>query len=649
MGSEMCIRDRYQITAVYEDMPANSHFHFDFLLAMEGLPESKNGMWLSNNFQTYLLLEEGASAIALEEKFPAMIEKYLGPQVQQMMGASLEDFEKAGNSLRYYLQPLIDIHLHSDLSQEFEPNGNITFVYIFSAIALFILLIACINFMNLSTARSAHRAKEVGIRKALGSFKSQLIGQFLTESVMLSFIALLLAMGMVELMLPWFNGLSGKALASNYFGSAQFTLGLLGTAVVVGLLAGSYPALFLSAFKPIRVLKEGSGVSKNNRSPILRKALVVFQFTATIALITGTIVINNQLGFIQSKKLGFNKEQVLVLHDVYALGNQVETFKNEMLQHPDVIHGTTTGYLPVSSNRSDTGFWPEGMSMQENPVSMQIWSVDDGYVPTMDMEILKGRNFSKEFGSDSTGIVLNERAVGLFGFDDPIGKRVNTVGWTPGKGLDPENILTYTVIGVVKNFHFESLKENITALGMRLGNSNSMMSLRFEVADVSGLLSFAKDKWNEFAPGQPFEYTFLDDRFSNMYTAEQRLGEIFSVFATLSILVACLGLFGLASFTAEQRTKEIGVRKVLGASIGSIIVLLSKEFTKWVLIANVIAWPVAYFAMNEWLQGFAFRIDLGWWIFAISGALALGIAILTVAYQAIKAAMANPIDALRYE
>ena len=640
-------RETYKITGVFADMPGNSHFHFDFIVSLMASEESRNNMWGSNNFATYLLLGEGADAEALEAKFPAMIKKYLGPQVQQLMGATFEELIASGNHAIYYLQPLLDIHLHSDLVAELEPNGNINYVYIFSAIALFILLIACINFMNLATARSASRAREVGMRKVLGSYRRQLIGQFLAESIILSGIAMILALIAVELVLPGFNRLAEIQLQTVYPGNWPLLSTLLGIALVVGLVAGSYPAFVLSAFKPAKVLK--GTIASGTKSGKLRSMLVVFQFAASVILIVGTIIIKSQLDYIRNKNLGFNKEQVIILHEAYALREKLDAFKNEVMRNPNIESATVSGYLPVSSNRSDTGFWPEGQRASDNSISMQIWSADYGYIETMGMEIVTGRNFSESFRTDSSGIILNEKAVSMFGFGDPIGKKIYTWAYTPGQGIDRDRVTPYTVVGVVKDFHFASLRENIGALGLRLGLNSNLLSFRFKVDDVAALIAFLENKWKEFAPDQPFAYSFLDERFSNMYRAEQKVGALFGIFSGLAVFIACLGLFGLASFTAAQRTKEIGIRKVLGASVANVVGLLSTEFMKLVLVANIVAWPLAYIAMNQWLSNFAYRIDIGLWTFVLAGISALLVALLTVCYQAYKAAAANPMDSLSYE
>lgn len=641
-------RDTYQISGVFEDMPETSHFRFEIIISMTALDESREGIWLSSNFNTYILLKDESAASALESKFPAMLKKYMGPQLLEYIGKDFDAFAKAGNSVRFYLQPLKNIHLHSSLVAELSANGDIKYVYIFSAIAIFMLIIACINFMNLATARSARRAKEVGIRKVLGSHKSQLVGQFLSESVLLSMLALLIALMMVEIVLPFFNTLAERQITTDYLASPLLLPGLIVFSLLVGIFAGSYPALFLSKFLPVRVLK--GDLNRSGASGILRSGLVVFQFIASIVLIIATIVVNNQLGFIQNKKLGFDKEQVLVIHDAYGLGDKLQSFKAEVVDHPGVISGTVSGYLPVRSSRSNSGFWPEGHIDETSAVSMQIWDVDYDYVSTMGMEIIKGRDFSRDFGTDSSGIILNESAIKLFGFaDNPLGKQIQRFKSDSEENANKKEFETFTVIGVVKDFHFESLRENITPLGINLKQHQSLVSFRLQTADIENILAFIRTKWETFGSGEPFSYSFLNDRFDQMYRAEKRLGDVFNVFAMIAIFIACLGLFGLAAFTAEQRTKEIGVRKVLGASVPGVVGLLTKDFIKLVCIAFLVASPIAWYIMNMWLADFAFRTEIRWWVFALAGAIATVIAMLTISYQAIRTALSNPVKTLRYE
>ena len=635
-------REDYLVTGVFEEIPDNSHFHFDIILSMSSLAESKDPFWLSMNFQTYILLQKDADPKALESKFEAMLIKYMGPQIERFMGKSMEKLAAEGDLLgEFYLQSLKDIHLHSDLTAEIEPNSDVKYVYIFSAIALFILIIASINFMNLSTARSAGRAKEVGIRKVLGSYRRQLIRQFLTESMILSFISMVIAVILVRLALSFFNNFSGKSLViSDLAGGSMLGILILIT-ILTGFLAGSYPAFFISAFQPANVLK--GQMRTGVKTGPLRSGLVIFQFTASIVLIISTFVVYNQLHYIQNKKLGFNKEQVLILNNTYLLGNQVESFKNSMLSYPQVVNATVSGYLPIPSSRNISATFPEGVASSKKSTSMHHWIVDHDYIKTLDMKILKGRDFSRDFSTDPTAAIINPAVAKQFGWDEPIGKSLGRV--TSGKG----DFSLYKVIGVVEDFHFESLRNTIEPLVMFLGNSTDMISFRIKTEDISGTIELFRKKWKEFMPHQPFEYVFMDERFNDMYRAEQRIGKIFGVFASLAVLIGCLGLFGLAAFTAEQRTKEIGIRKILGASAPSIIRLLLKEFIILVGIANLVAWPIAFFVMSGWLRDFSYKISLSVWIFLLAGLGTLFIALLTVSYQAIRAAISDPIKSLRYE
>ena len=642
----------FKITGIYEDIPQNSHFHFDFLLAMEGLPEAKNTSWLSNNFQTYLKIRADADPENLNQKLKTLVEKNAGPELGKLFGegATLDGMLADGGKMEYEVQPLLDIHLKSDLLGEFEPNFNITYIYLFIAVALFILVIACINFMNLSTARSANRAKEVGIRKVMGSYRSHLIRQFLMESILLSAISFLIAVPLVALLLPVFNDLSGRTLElpfSDFTFYAVLILGALGT----GLLAGTYPSFFLSGFKPVSILK--GKVSTGMKSGLIRSSLVVFQFSISIILIIATIAIFNQLNFIQNKKIGFSKDQVITVEDVYALGDQAESFKREILANSMMESGTVTGYLPVSGTwRSDTPWWAEGKDphQTENMVSLQNWQVDYDYIHTMGMEIASGRDFSMDFPSDSSAVILNETAAGNFNFEgDPIGQKIHTWG-SNSEAVATDDLETKTVVGIVKNFHFESLKENIGSLMIFLSpRPNGIASFRFHSQDTDEVVKYIEAKWKEMAPGQPFTYAFLDDRFGRMYASETRLGKVFGIFAGFAIVIACLGLFALTAFTAEQRTKEIGIRKVLGSSIGSIVVLLSREFAKLVLISFLIASPIAWWAMDRWLSDYQFKQDLGWQVFLGAGVFAILIALLTTSYQSVKAAIANPVNSLKSE
>lgn len=636
----------YQVSGIFDKIPNNSHFHFEVFLSMPSLDESKDDMWLSNNFNTYLLLREGTDASELEAKLNKTFETYAAPQIQKFAGISMEEFKASGNTFEYSLTPLRRIHLHSDLGAEFEANSDVKYVYIFSAIAFFILLIACVNFMNLSTARSSGRAKEVGVRKAMGSDRKQLISQFLVEAVLISFFSLAIAIILSEVLLPFFNDLSGKQLSISYIGNWYFVPILLVTATIVGLLAGSYPAFFLSAFRPATVLK--GKLATGMKNSWLRSSLVVLQFGISITLIVSTVIVYQQLNHIQSKKLGYNKEHVLVLHNTYYLNQQAEAFKNEVLRNPNILHATISGYLPANTiSSNNNSIFPDKNPNSEYTTSVPWWYVDYDYIKTMDMEIVEGRDFSREFTTDSTAIILNEAAYRYFNFDKDPEKGMGRI--LSQFGEKPEEIYSYQVIGVVKDFHYATMRQKIMPMVLVLGDNTSAMSFRIKAEDIAGTIAALEEEWKRFAPGIPFEYSFMDDRFSSMYQSEQKVGKIFTVCCSLAILIACLGLFGLAAYTAEQRTKEIGIRKVLGASVWSVVMMFSKDFTKLVIIALLVAVPISYFAMNQWLEDFAYRISIGPAVFIVAGALALFLAWVTVSFQSFRAAMNDPVKSLRSE
>lgn len=641
-----------KITAVFEDMPVASHFHFDILISMAGNEEAKSPIWFSNNFQTYILLREGANIQDLERKLPDLVAKHIMPQAFQILGPDFtpEKFKAAGNKLEYAFQPLTDIHLKSALMGEFEPNFDINYVYLFVAIAGFILLIACINFMNMSTARSANRAKEVGIRKVMGSFRSHLMRQFLTESTLLSLLSFVFALGLAFLVLPLFNQLAGRELTIPFASFKMYGV-LLVAALAVGLLAGIYPSFFLSAFTPASVLK--GNISKGMKSGALRSVLVVFQFMISIVLVIGTMAIVQQLQYIQNKNLGFNKDQIIMVDDLYALGDKRQAFKDAIKQHKDILNGTASGYMPVAGTwRSDTPWWAEGKdAVQENMVSLQNWSIDYDYINTLGMKIVAGRDFNRDFPSDSTGVILSEAAAKAFNFNgDPIGSKVVSFGEDLNGQPDRNNLRSLTVVGIVQNFHFESLKQNVTPVMMFLSKRpQGIASFRFQSQNTKEVISFIESKWKELAPGQPFNYDFMDDRFADMYAAETRLGKVLGVFATLAVLIACLGLFALTAFTAEQRTKEIGIRKVLGASVAGIMLMLSKDFGKLVVIAFVLAAPLAWYGIDWWLKDYSYKTEIGLGLYGLAGISALLIALGTMSFLAFKAAVSDPVKSLRSE
>ncbi|MFD1144343.1 ABC transporter permease [Larkinella insperata] len=628
------------VTGVMDEIPANSHFHFDVFTSMASLPEAKSPSWMTSEFFTYLLLPKGYDYRQLEAKLPQVVEKYMGPQIETAFGMKYDQFRQKGNDLGLFLQPLTDIHLHSDSPYDLEPAGNIQYIYLFSAVALFVLLIASINFMNLSTAGASKRAKEVGIRKVMGSLRLELAFQFLIESLLLTAFALVVAVGLVYAALPLFNSLAGKSLTFRFADAPWLLPGLLLFGLLVGILAGSYPALFLASFKPVAVLKGRFSAGKNSIS--LRSGLVVFQFFIAILLMVGTTVVYRQLDYIQSKKLGYDKDKVLVLGNTWALGPKEEVFRELLLQDPRVVNVSHSGYLPAGPSYNNNFFvYPDNQSTQL--MKTLRYDVDHSYIPTLGMEMVAGRNFSKAFGTDSTAVIINETAARTMGWN---GK---ALGHSLTSSSKEGTKQTYRVVGVVKDFHFRSLHEKITPLVMVLGKTNGTMIAKVKTRDISGLLASVKKQWTDLKADQPFSYSFLDERFMKTYESEQRIGRILGIFAGLTIFVACLGLLGLATFTAEQRTKEIGVRKVLGASVGSIVGLLSKEFVKLVLIAIVLASPVAWYAMNKWLQAFEYKIAVAWWMFALAGALAIAVALLTISFQSIKAALVNPVTSLRGE
>src|ERR1017187_1001832 len=632
----------YKVTAIIKDIPENSHFHFDFLFSMKNV-DYRWGQLTSHNFYTYLLLRPGTNYKAFEKHFAEYTEKYVLPDARQFMNInSMADFEKAGNKLVYSLIPLTKIHLYSDRSFELSSGGNIQYVYIFSAVALFILIIACINFMNLTTARSANRAKEVGIRKVLGTERKYLVGQFLFESVFMVVLSLFISLGIIYLVMPAFNDVSGKSMTLENLFSPHLIPILILLPILVGLLAGSYPAFFLSAFRPIEVLT--GKLKLGSKSGGLRSILVVFQFATSIILIIGTIIVYRQLHYIQNKNLGYNKNEVLIIDGTSSLGDNIDAFKNEVLQMPGVESGTISSFLPVSnSSRSDQTYSKEAVMNPQNGIDMQTWRIDYDYIKTLRMKTIKGRNFSKDFGTDSNAVIINQTTAAFLGYKDPVGQKIYTLN------RDNTQTISYHIIGVVQNFNFESLKKDIGPLCFVLGKRGYITSFKINAANINSLISLIEAKWKAMAPGMPFSYRFLDDSFNEMYNAETRIGKIALIFSILAIFIACLGLFGLATFIAEQRTKEIGIRKVLGASVNGVVRLLSNDFLKLVVIAFIIAAPLAWWAMHHWLQDFAYRTDISWWIFVLAGAITLFIALATVSFQAVRAAIANPVKSLRTE
>jgi len=631
-----------KITGVINNIPAQSHFNFDFFVPLCEDGNSNDDNWLSNNYQTYIVLRPGTNTTSLTASFNAEFEKYVAPILKNVINLDINDFKKGGGFIQVSLMPLTKIHLYSNKKDELGVNGNIEYVYIFSAIAVFILLIACVNFMNLSTARSANRAKEVGVRKVLGSLRKNLIGQFLTESLLISLISFVVAIGFSFFMLRFFNQLAHKQISWLALFSPLMLFAILALMVAVGFLAGSYPAFFLSSFQPIEVLK--GRLARGFKGSILRNALVVFQFAISIMLMVGTAVIYNQLNYIRHKDIGFNKDQTLVIQNTYALNNQQQAFRNSLLQMTGVKDATYSGYLPVTGWRNNDAIFPSTDMDIKKAISAQQWEVDEDYIPTLQMTMKLGRNFSKQFLSDSNAVIINEAAAKFLGTQSPLNKPLYRID-----NIKTKKLINYSIIGVVKNFNFTTLKEEVTPLALYLHQNYGSMAVRISIQDVPGLLSQIKAKWRGLVPSQALSYSFMDEDFNKQYEAEQRTGTISITFSVLAILIACLGLFGLVTYAAEQRIKEIGIRKVLGANIAHIINMLSKDFIKLVLLAIMIATPIAWWVMRQWLKDFAYRIQISWWVFALAGAAALFIALATVSVQAVKAALKNPVKSLRTE
>jgi putative ABC transport system permease protein len=627
----------YTVKGVIKHVPQNSHFTFDMLCSFETLyAEDRPGMdvWGWLGYYTYLQLPEGSNYKELEEKFPNLVETYSGERLRAI-----------GGTLELYLQPLTSIHLFSNLQSDLTGGGDIFHVYFFSGVALFILLIACFNFINLTTARSVTRAKEVAIKKIFGARRGNLVKQFWIESITYCLLGVLLAGLIVELVLPFFNSLTGQQLNTEYLRSPWTLLGIAIFAIFVGIVAGGYPSFYLSAFRPIKILS--GDLSIGSSKSLFRSLLVIMQFVISIALIFGTLLIYKQLKFMKNKELGFNKEHVIILPDV-SESSQLgfNSLIKELLEIQGVQAVAASSGVPGRGGMMAT-FLPEGFAENEAQM-MRLMDADDKFISTLDMEIIAGRNFSEDIVTDSAeAAIINEIAAKQLGWDNPIGKTIkrripgpgNTADWSPK-----------TVIGVVKDFHLSSLHMEIEPLfiGNELENLNTV-SIRISPYDVNGTLDLIKQKWNEITPNLPFDYLFLDESFDSLYQSEESLQDITFYFSFLAIFLGCLGLYGLSSFATEQRTKEIGIRKVLGASIPSIIRLLSKKFIILVVISIIIACPISYYIMNRWLENYPYRINIGFDIFVYSGVLALLTAIIAVNYRVIKSALNNPVDSLRNE
>ncbi|CAN5439989.1 ABC transporter permease [soil metagenome] len=637
-------KHEFKVTGVYKAFPPNAHMHPELLMSFNTLKDSLiygernlRTSYGNNSFFTFMLFPPNYNTDRVEAQFPAFLDKYV---VLKGMKVNI----KTSQATKLSLQKLTDIHLRSHLDYEAEENGDIKRVYIFSAIALFILLIACINYMNLSTARSALRAKEIGIRKVIGAQRKEIISQFLSESVLITLVALLLAAGLTALLIPFINNVSGQHLTVNSLLQWQFILVICLLPFAIGLISGIYPALFMSSFMPIKVLKGMISVGSGNIS--FRKVLVVLQFSISIILIVATTIVFQQLRYMQNKSLGFNKDHVIVMNYDNSLGPQYEAFRTDLLKNPEIKEAARSSRVPSGRllDSQNAGTLDGSGAVQPIKADLKFVTTDLGFIPAYDIKMAAGRNFSRAFGTDTGNFVINEAAVEMLGWKTPenaIGKDLK-YGQVTGK-----------IIGVVKDFHFESLHQKIIPLifvfpspvNAFYGN----ISIKINSNNIKSTLSTIETTWHKYLPKTPFDYTFLDEKFQQLYNSEQQQGSLFTIFSCIAIFIACLGLFGLSAFTISQRVKEIGIRKVLGASVPQIVSELSKDFLKLVIVAAVIALPIAWFSMSKWLHDFAFRINISWWVFVMAGVIALVIAFVTISFQSIKAAIANPVKSLRSE
>ncbi|WP_405400702.1 ABC transporter permease [Maribacter sp. Asnod2-G09] len=621
----------YTVTGVMKDAPKNSHLAYDFLIPIE----NTNSSWTNQNYFTYILVDPNTDVQQLEKKMVSIVEDYIIPAQRERGRAP--DFIDVLRTMEYKLQPITDIHLYSDIKMaDGLKHGDIRFVWLFAAIAGFVLLLAVINFINLSTAKSANRAKEVGLRKTIGAYKSNLVVQFMTESILFSFVSFILGVLLSWALLPSFNTIASKTIEMPW-SAWWFMPIILIAALLVGSLAGLYPAFYLSAFKPVNVLK--GSLSIGSKSGKLRSGLVIFQFSTSVILIIATLIIYQQMDFILQKELGYDKEQVVILEGTGVLGNSAENFKEQLLQLPQVKSATISNYLPVDGgSRNGNTFRREDEGNEGRGIPAQIWRVDYDYIKTLGITVKSGRDFSRQFASDSlNSIIINANMQRELGLDNAVGKEINNNGQL------------FTVIGVVDDFHFKSLKEDISSLSLVIGKDLGSISLKLEKGNVNQALASIESVWNKNIPNQSINYSFLDQEFSRMHDDVERMGKIFNSFALFAILVACLGLFALSAFMVEQRKKEISIRLVLGAPFKSIYRLLTLDFMKLILISIIIAIPIGWYIMSRWLQDFAYHITIGWGIFLAAGLIALTIAILTISYQSVGAALIQPLKSLRKE
>ena len=633
-----------KVTGVIADIPDNTHFDYNMFITMLNRADATQNFWLSNNFITYVKLQSANQQATFDEKMPDLLLDHMGKQIMQFMGQDMQEGLEAGAfDVRYFLQPITSIHLTSNLEFELGETGTIQYVYMFSIIGFFVLLIACINFMNMATARASVRAKEVGIRKVMGSLKKQLVAQFLTESIINATLALVVGMVLVYLLLPGFNQLTDKSLIDPIFGENALWPYLIVGTVVVGTLAGIYPAFVLSSFLPVKVLK--GEITKGRNSKIMRNALVVVQFATSIFLIIGSIFVYNQLDYLQNKDLGFNKNNILVVYETQLLGEQLDAFKTELERSPIIDKVSISGYIPATGALNDFPLLKEEATSPDEAVSIQNWYVDQDYAETYGLEILQGRFFDEAMVSDSSGVILNQAAVKRFGFEgNPIGQKIKTL-----EGIVGNTSQHFTVVGVMKDFHFRSMTTIIQPQALYLGRSPSAVSIKYNTENGAEILPVVEAAWDQFSSGNAVDFDYLDQIFLQQFTQQRQIKTIFTVFAFLAISIASLGLFGLAAYVTDQRKKEIGIRKVLGASTFTLLNLLFSNFTKLILISALLAVPFAYWYMDGWLSEYPFRIGMNPIIFVLGTVAVFVLSWATVGYQSMRAAKRNPVDNLRYE
>lgn len=656
MGKQIMIDEsqKYIVSGVCKDWPEKSHFRFNILTTTSGNNYLNDLQYVYFGPYDYLLLNKNAFATTLEAKLPLIVDKYVSGTIARLFGEPYDKFIAEGNGYRYFLQPIKKIHLNSELEDELRPTVSIRTIVLFSAIAVFILFLACVNFINLSTALSVERAREVGIRKTFGSRKTQLIWQFLSESILFSFASMLIALLLVSLLTPLLNKISGDELSFNYFLSSSKLFLLFAFSILVGVVAGLYPAFVLSSFDPIMVLK---GRFKSNRRGVaLRNGLVIFQFSISVILIICTFVVNSQMQYVLGDRLGFKKDHIISVERVWQLNNSIsgirvdkrQAFLDEVSKIAGVENITKCSGLPGEDESGGGGTW---VALDNNASRTdRMMQVDNNYFKLLELQLKEGRFFSNQYATDSLGIILNEQAAKDFGLKSPVGARLICkepyINSTDGK---EQNI--FTVIGVIKDFHYQSLHKKIAPLVIINSNKFGWGSTGISIQGnhFKTTLAAIQKTWTHFDPKHDFRFSFLDQDIAALYKSEQSQQKIFTIFSLLAIVIACIGLLGLATYSTLQRTKEIGIRKVLGADTQNIIFILSKDFLKLVIIATLIAFPVAWWAMHSWLQDFAYRIDISWWIFLLAGSIATLIAIFTISFQAIKAAVANPVKSLRTE